>query len=203
MNRNSIEESKDKETKDWKDWTMIKEWKQWSIWKDDTIHVKNKEMIMDALHTYYGYELYENDGFVECNTNRKQTYMTTTRTKYIYSWIVNYYAQYKNDIDIKYVNQLVSHDGYDEYGPESDIYDLLIWYVEKGADDCGNDNGEKVYKMDIWHREDWFFDRSEPFMLDDDECCGRSYFFPYDKWLKLYDISKKNNMFELFRYIQE
>jgi hypothetical protein len=58
---------------------------------------------------------------------------------------------YKNDticiIDYK---EKLEHDGYDSYGPQSNLWDLFILYTSK-------DSGEYVIDFVDWfHWEDWF-----------------------------------------------
>ena len=40
----------------------------------------------------------------------------------------------------------VSHDGYDAYGPESNLYDLIVYYLD----------GKNELRKDLWHREYWY-----------------------------------------------
>ena len=42
--------------------------------------------------------------------------------------------------------EVLDHDGYDEDGPQSDLWDLYIIFL--------NEHGEK--KVDYFHREDWY-----------------------------------------------
>lgn len=66
-----------------------------------------------------------------------------------------YLTQYANDliefeypdwINIFSVYETVRHDCFDEYGPQTDIWDLYIVYE--------NYNGERL--VDKWSWEDWF-----------------------------------------------
>ncbi len=50
--------------------------------------------------------------------------------------------------DIISVYELLSHDGYDIDGPESDIYDLFV--IVKNNDMSG------IYEYYHYHRENWF-----------------------------------------------
>ena len=52
---------------------------------------------------------------------------------------------YPDWINIFSVYEDVYHDGHDEYGPQSYLYDLYVYYEH---------NGKKV--IDIWHWENWF-----------------------------------------------
>tara|TARA_B110000438_G_C15699283_1_gene600295 strand:- start:523 stop:759 length:237 start_codon:yes stop_codon:yes gene_type:complete len=59
---------------------------------------------------------------------------------------------------IIYINRKIDHDGYDSYGPESNLYDLIIYFKKS--------NDYNFYKYN-YYREYWF-------NTDDDE--------PYIKW---------------------
>lgn len=61
----------------------------------------------------------------------------------------------KKNIEVVHINRKVEHDGYDHYGPESNLYDMNVYYRE----------GYNYY-IDQWHREDWFNgDDDEPYSL--------------------------------------
>ena len=69
---------------------------------------------------------------------------------------IGYYYCYKGECDpISVYDKVLSsvctigHDGYDSFGPESDLYDLYILYKKDS----------KKY-VDYWHRENWF-DKSD------------------------------------------
>ena len=68
---------------------------------------------------------------------------------------------YYNDNNLSVINykRKVEHDGYDAYGPESNLYYLMIFYKKK--DDYN-------FYIDFWSREYWFYRQD-----DDDE--------PYEK----------------------
>lgn len=53
----------------------------------------------------------------------------------------SYYKNYK----VINVKEKIYHDGYDEDGPESDLYDLYVRYYERNQ-----------LKEDYWHAEEWF-----------------------------------------------
>ena len=53
-------------------------------------------------------------------------------------------ANYLNENIVK-IELDLDHDGYNCYGPESNLWDLKIYYLKE------NNN-----YLDIWHREDWF-----------------------------------------------
>lgn len=57
---------------------------------------------------------------------------------------------------VSHFRYVISHDGYDRYGPQSDIHDIYIWYKEE----------DKFY-IDRYHTEEWFVEGSKPvFTLD-------------------------------------
>ena len=80
----------------------------------------------------------------------------------------------------------VGHDGYDKYGPESNLFDVYVFYkkndvgkdsvgnggteggsdgdVEGGTDGGNGDDKVNIF-MDIWHAEQWF-DKNEIVMLE-------------------------------------
>lgn len=51
---------------------------------------------------------------------------------------------YEN-IRIYYQKVFLDHDGYDRYGPESNIWDIIVLIIN-----------ETKFQLDIWHGEDWF-----------------------------------------------
>lgn len=78
------------------------------------------------------------------------------------------YAQEKYaEIDIGHVRCFMNHDGYDKYGPKSNLYDLYVFYKDDGQklNQHGNDDMEhceshhdkivNIY-VDVWHAEQWF-----------------------------------------------
>ena len=56
--------------------------------------------------------------------------------------------------DIIKIDRDLEHDGYDRYGPKSDLWDLRIIHLE---------NNKKY--LSIWHRENWFTDVDEEYSL--------------------------------------
>ena len=52
----------------------------------------------------------------------------------------NYLIENIKDIKIE-----ISHDGYDKYGPKSNLYDMKILHYDN----------QKLY-LSLWHRENWF-----------------------------------------------
>ena len=61
------------------------------------------------------------------------------------------YFKYKKII---YLKEELSHDGYDEFGPESNLWDLYI-IIESNND----------YKFYHYHWEDWFIDDNDKYRL--------------------------------------
>lgn len=54
--------------------------------------------------------------------------------------------KYKNkNIEVAYSMLKTDHDGYDYYGPQSNLYNFYVYYR------IGYN-----YYFDVWHREDWF-----------------------------------------------
>lgn len=64
--------------------------------------------------------------------------------------------KYKNkNIEIAYIKLKTDHDGYDEYGPQSNLYNFYVYYR------IGYD-----YYFDVWNREDWYSgDDDDPYSL--------------------------------------
>lgn len=54
----------------------------------------------------------------------------------------------------------VDHDGYDRYGPKSNLFDLIICYSLDvvDCDENGNYNKviQKMHYVDVWHTEQWY-----------------------------------------------
>jgi hypothetical protein len=62
---------------------------------------------------------------------------------------------YKNKQVVRF-SLYVDHDGYDMYGPKSNLYKLIVYYFDTNS----------IVKKDWWHREYWFFGKDdEPFVL--------------------------------------
>lgn len=53
------------------------------------------------------------------------------------------YPKYNEKVDR--MHEFISYDGCDEFGPQSKLYDLYVWY--KKSDLC---------YIDHWHTEDWY-----------------------------------------------
>jgi hypothetical protein len=72
------------------------------------------------------------------------------------------------NIDIGHARCFMNHDGYDKYGPKSNLYDLYVFYKnddvklsqEQGkeeAEHCESDDDKMVnIYVDVWHAEQWF-----------------------------------------------
>ena len=61
------------------------------------------------------------------------------------------------DKNIIHIKTIIDHDGYDQYGPESNLFDLHIYYQKKS--DCN------IYRDRYW-REYWYNgDDDEPYEL--------------------------------------
>lgn len=72
-----------------------------------------------------------------------KTYIPRNQEKQHRNNVINEYK--KRNIEIIFSKVKVDHDGYDYYGPQSDLYDFHIFYRE----------GHNYY-IDTWHREDWY-----------------------------------------------
>lgn len=80
--------------------------------------------------------------------------------------VINKYK--KKNIDVIYTKRTVEHDGFDQYGPQSNLYDFYVYY-----------RIGYHYYIDIWHREDWY-------RADDDD--------PYYLWSKNNIFSRKEKL---------
>jgi|TARA_B110000483_G_C18206954_1_gene548352 hypothetical protein len=80
--------------------------------------------------------------------------------------VINKYN--KKNINIINTKRTVEHDGFDQYGPQSNLYDFYIYY-----------RIGYHYYIDIWHREDWYSN-------DDDD--------PYSLWSNNNLFSKKEKL---------
>ena len=65
--------------------------------------------------------------------------------KYYNTFMANNKLRY----EVKYYHTTLGHDGYDCHGPESNLWDLEVIYIDN------NDNDNKLYR-DWWHAENWF-----------------------------------------------
>ena len=63
-----------------------------------------------------------------------------------------------NGYDVYKTELYIDHDGYDKYGPKSDIIDLVIWVKTP----------EETYEVWSYHTEEWFLSRDgpPPFVID-------------------------------------
>ena len=67
--------------------------------------------------------------------------------------VLNKYKQ--KNIEIAYNKVKIEHDGFDQYGPQSNLYTFFVYYR------IGYD-----YYLDVWHREDWYHgDDDDPYIL--------------------------------------
>lgn len=51
----------------------------------------------------------------------------------------------KENVSVQRTKEFVTHDGYDVDGPESILYDMMVWYTKDG-----------MHFVDEWHAEKWF-----------------------------------------------
>jgi len=83
------------------------------------------------------------------NETEKNTLINSLKD--IYRFYPNQYHELQvindnyNTDDILNIEIELDHDGYDSFGPKSDLWDLIIIHKKNG----------KKYKS-IWHREEWF-----------------------------------------------
>ena len=84
----------------------------------------------------------------------------------------------KKCIEVAYTKVKIDHDGYDQYGPQSDLRDFYVYYR------IGYD-----YYIDVWHREDWYYDE------DDDPYSLSKYNMKYINYYRDKELIKyiKNN----------
>tara|TARA_B100001093_G_C26231499_1_gene760393 strand:- start:197 stop:502 length:306 start_codon:yes stop_codon:yes gene_type:complete len=62
-------------------------------------------------------------------------------------------ANYLNE-NIVNIELDLDHDGYDRDGPQSNLWDLKIYYIK-----------DNINYLDVWHREDWFTDDDDNYEL--------------------------------------
>ena len=81
-----------------------------------------------------------------------------------------YSGQRYSAYEFVFTKCFLDHDGYDRYGPKSNLYDLYVFFkrksVDVGDDDGVDDDthansgcGEKIQRyinVDIWHAEEWY-----------------------------------------------
>ena len=53
--------------------------------------------------------------------------------------------KYAPDEEVERMQEFVTYDGCDVFGPESKLYDLYVWYKKDG-----------VCYIDKWHAENWY-----------------------------------------------
>jgi hypothetical protein len=78
--------------------------------------------------------------------------------------------KHKEEItDTMEFREVQSHDGYDEEGSKSDLWDLyLIDWIDNGIDNGIDkiENEKRVVNMKHFHREQWYWGKeSEPYVL--------------------------------------
>ena len=84
------------------------------------------------------------------------------KLKHLYKFFEHDYLELKviienyNIKNIIGINRELEHDGYDSYGPKSNLWDLKIIHIEN----------DKKY-LSVWHREDWFTGTDEEYFLCD------------------------------------
>jgi hypothetical protein len=91
------------------------------------------------------------------NNSIKQIKHLYNFTKYDYFDLKAIIENYKIANIIK-IERDLEHDGYDMYGPKSDLWDLKITYMEN----------DKKY-LTIWHRENWFTGDGEEYFFSKKE----------------------------------
>ena len=65
-----------------------------------------------------------------------------------------------------------SYDGFDTYGPQSRIFDLIVYYF--------SDTSGEILKKDHWHREYWFRGKDlEQYALERTDVSKRYYLFQH------------------------
>jgi len=74
------------------------------------------------------------------------------KSSYVTKEAKNITKIYNNNIVL--VKEKTSHDGYDKYGPKSDIYDLYIVYY---------DDNFSTFNVNHWHKEYWYDNNYEKY----------------------------------------
>lgn len=59
--------------------------------------------------------------------------------------------EYYDDKMVYKIHLQLEHDGYNNDGPESNLYDLYVWTKKL----IGDDLDKYQYIIDVWHFEDW------------------------------------------------
>lgn len=98
--------------------------------------------------------------------NQKDYSKLILNLKHLYVFNKNNYHELKvidDNYDLKNIIRIkvkLDHDGYDEDGPESDLWDLIIVHKKGG----------KIFTS-IWHRENWFIkDVDDEYFLEKEFC---------------------------------
>jgi len=94
--------------------------------------------------------------------NDKKEFINTSieKLKHLYRFSEYDYLELKiimENYDVKNIigiKKELEHDGYDRYGPKSNLWDLKIIHIE---------NNKKY--LSVWHREDWYTDQKEEYSL--------------------------------------
>jgi len=106
-----------------------------------------------------------------------------------YSWCPKYDMLaniLKKDYKIvKHLKYNIDHDGYDHYGPESDLHDIYIWYIK-----------DDKYYIDSFHSEEWFHEGSRPIF----EFHGTYEITSEQKWLNLIKFDNYDFIYKLNNY---
>ena len=55
------------------------------------------------------------------------------------------YLKYELNDNIERIHEFITHDGYDVFGSESNLYDIYVWYKKNN-----------ICYIDLWHAEDWY-----------------------------------------------
>lgn len=69
-----------------------------------------------------------------------------------------------SDYEFVFAKCFLDHDGYDRYGPKSNLYDLYVFFKRKSGattTEIGNVGGcrkdvQEHINVDIWHAEQWY-----------------------------------------------
>ena len=89
------------------------------------------------------------NGNIDANTNAIAN--ANTNTYNITKNAQNILNKYFNDKDIVCVGEILDHDGYDKYGPESNLWTFYIITKEQNIE-----NNDNIYIIYRYYFEDWF-----------------------------------------------
>lgn len=106
---------------------------------------------MSSNNQFYNNNSSEDNESNSDESSENEDYITESVARY---HLLN---TYKIDTEITYIGFTIriDHDGYDEYGPKSDLYQLYIVY-KKGRD----------FWCDVYYGEDWFNDQDFEYNID-------------------------------------